>query len=131
VIESQPIPAATPRRRASLAAASWLSLVPGLGQLYNRQPRKALAFFLGVAGLFVLSASVPASTDALLAWWLPRGGPAVVLSLLVQIFSLLVFIGLFLAALTFWYAALHDARVVARVRRGDQVKEGRWWLLHR
>jgi hypothetical protein len=119
------------RRRPSLNAASWLSLLPGLGQLYNRQPRKALAFFLGVAVLFFASFNVPAVTDALVAWWRPRGGLAVSLSLVLQMLSLLLFIGLFLGALAFWYASFHDARVTVRSRRGEPVNQGRWWFFHR
>jgi TM2 domain-containing membrane protein YozV len=130
-VETKPHPTPSPRRRPSLAAASWLSVIPGLGQLYNRQPRKAIIFLGGVMGLFFASFNVPALTDALLAWWQPRGGPAVVLSLVVQIFSLFLFTGFFLGALGLWYAALHDARVVVRSRRGDAVRLGRWWFYHR
>jgi hypothetical protein len=114
-----------------VALASWLSLVPGLGQLYNREPRKALTFLGGVIGFFVLSFNIPALTDALVAWWKPRGGPAVALSLAVQMLSLLVFVGLFLAALALWYAAFHDARIMARAHNGDAVRIGRWWYFHR
>jgi len=131
VVEPQTHPSPAPRRRPGLAAASWLSLIPGLGQLYNRQPRKAITFLGAVSGLFFVSVNVPALTDALLAWWRPRGGPAVVLSLAVQIFSVFLFTGFFLGALALWYAALHDARLVARLRRGERVREGRWWFFHR
>lgn len=131
MVEPQPPPSPRSRRRPSLAAASWLSVLPGLGQLYNRQPRKAIAFLGGVIALFFLSGNVPAVTDALVAWWRPRGGAAVALSLLLQMLSLLVFVGLFLGALAFWYAALHDARLTARLRRGEPVRQGRWWFFHR
>jgi arabinogalactan oligomer / maltooligosaccharide transport system permease protein len=131
VVDLEPPPSLTPRRRASLALASWLSIIPGLGQLYNRQPRKGLIFLGGVIGLFFLSLNVPALTDALLAWWRPRGGVAVALSLTVQMISLLVFVGIFLGALAFWYAAMHDARLTARVRNGEMAKSGRWWFFHR
>ena len=130
MVEPQSPPSLKPRR-GGLAAPSWLSILPGLGQLYNRQPRKAIAFLGGVAALFLLSLSVPAATDALVGWWRPHGGVAVALSLLVQMLSLLVFVGLFLGALAFWYAAFHDARVTARLRRGDLVRTGRWWFFHR
>src|SRR5207253_7783145 len=59
--------------RSNPRLAGWLSLVPGLGQLYNRQPRKAMTFFIGVAGLFFLSLNVPGITGDLLGWWQPRG----------------------------------------------------------
>ena len=131
MVEPQPPPPLTSRRRPSLAAASWLSVLPGLGQLYNRQPRKAIVFLGGVIALFFLSVNVPAVTDALVGWWRPRGGVAVALSLLLQMLSLLVFVGLFLGALAFWYAALHDARLTARLQRGEPVHQGRWWFFHR
>ena len=45
MVEPHPVPVLTPsRHRASVRVATWLSAVPGLGQLYNRQPKKALEF---------------------------------------------------------------------------------------
>ncbi len=120
-----------PKRSASPRLAGWLSVVPGLGQLYNRQPRKAATFLLGVAGLFYLSLNVPGVTAELLAWWQPRGTPMVVLSIVVEMLSLLVFIGVFLFALTFWYASMHDARISAQEINGERQPKGRWWLFHR
>jgi len=120
-----------PRRRPNPRLAGWLSLVPGLGQLYNRQPRKAMTFFIGVAGLFFLSLNVPGITGDLLGWWQPRGTGMVVLSLVVEMFSLLVFIGIFLCALTFWYASMHDARISALEISGEREPGGRWWLFRR
>ncbi|HYM50351.1 MAG TPA: hypothetical protein VET65_07220 [Candidatus Limnocylindrales bacterium] len=131
MVQAERPPTLPARRTASPALACWLSIVPGLGQLYNRQPRKAAVFPLGVIALFFLSLNVPAVTDALLAWWRPRGGPAVALSLALQMASLLVFVGLFLGALAFWYAAMHDARIVALIRNGERRSSGRWWFFHR
>jgi TM2 domain-containing membrane protein YozV len=122
---------APPRRRASVRLATWLSAVPGLGQLYNRQPKRTAVFLLGVVGLFYLTLNIPGATDELLAWWKPRGSAMVLLSLLVQMLSLLVFMGTFLLALTFWYDAMHDARRTAQERNGDRQPGGRWWLFHR
>ena len=120
-----------PQQRASVRLATWLSAIPGLGQLYNRQPKKAAIFLLGVVGLFVLTLNIPGATGELLAFWKPRGSTMVLLSLLVELFSLLVFMITFLLALTFWYDAMHDARRIAQERNGQRKPGGRWWLFHR
>jgi hypothetical protein len=132
VVELHTPPVLTPpRRRASVRLATWLSLIPGAGQLYNRQPKKAAIFLLGVIGLFLLTLNIPGATGELLAWWKPRGSTMVLLSLLVEMLSLLVFISTFLLALTFWYDAMHDARRTAQERNGERLPGGRWWLFHR
>lgn len=132
MVELQPPAVLTPpRRRASVRLATWLSAVPGLGQLYNRQPMKALIFLLGVVGLFLVTLNIPGATGELLAFWKPRGSAMVLLSLLLQMISLLVFMSTFLLALIFWYDAMHDARRTAQVRNGERQAGGRWWLFHR
>ena len=132
MVEPHPTPVSlkAPRQR-SVRLATWLSVVPGLGQLFNRQPGKAAIFFGGVAGLFFACLNIPAVTDHLLAWWRPRGGLMVTLSLIVQMLSLLIFVGLFMAGLTFWYASMHDARLTARRGESALTADGRWWLFHR
>ncbi len=120
-----------PQRRASVRLATWLSALPGLGQLYNRQPKKALIFLFGVVGLFLVTLNIPGATGELLALWKPRGSAMVLLSLLVEMLSLLVFISTFLLALTLWYDAMHDARRTAQERNGERNPGGRWWLFHR
>jgi len=119
------------RRRASVKLATWLSAVPGLGQLYNRQPKKAAIFLLGVVGLFLVTLNIPGATAELLAFWKPRGSTMVVLSLFVEILSLLIFMSVFFLALTFWYDAMHDARRTAQERNGQREPGGRWWWFHR
>ena len=131
MVELHPPPTLKPRRRASVRLATWLSALPGLGQLYNRQPRKALIFLFGVVGLFLLTLNIPGATAELLAFWKPRGSAMVLLSLLVEMVSLLVFISTFLLALTLWYDAMHDARRTAQERNGERQPGGRWWLFHR
>jgi TM2 domain-containing membrane protein YozV len=122
---------ASARRRASVKLATWLSAVPGLGQLYNRQPKKAAIFLLGVVGLFLVTLNIPGATAELLAFWKPRGSTMVVLSLFVEILSLLIFMSVFFLALTFWYDAMHDARRTAQERNGEREPGGRWWWFHR
>jgi hypothetical protein len=131
VVQPHPPPLLTARRRASVRLATWLSVVPGLGQLYNRQLKKAAIFLLGVVGLFYVTLNIPGATAELLAWWKPRGSSMVLLSLFVEMLSLLVFIATFLGALTFWYDAMHDARATAQERNGVRRPGGRWWLFHR
>lgn len=133
MVEPRPTPVLTPpqRRRASVRLATWLSAVPGLGQLYNRQPRKAAIFLLGVLGSVVVTVNIPGATAELLAWWKPRGSVMVILSLALEMFSLLLFMATFLLALTVWYDAMHDARATAQEINGQRQPGGRWWLFHR
>jgi len=131
VVELHPIPVLNPPRRASVRLATWLSVIPGLGQLYNRQPRKAAIFLLGVVSLFFVTLNIPGATAELLALWRPRGSAMVVLSLLIQILSLLLFMSTFFLALTAWYDAMHDARRTAQEINGERAPGGRWWLFHR
>jgi len=132
VVELHPAPVQSPpRRRARVRLATWLSVVPGLGQLYNRQPKKAVVFLFGVVLLFLVTLNIPGATAELLAFLEPRGSAMVLLSLLVEMVSLLVFITTFLLALTFWYDAMHDARRTSQERNGERQPGGRWWLFHR
>jgi len=132
VVELHPAPVQSPpRHRASVRLATWLSVVPGVGQLYNRQPKKAVVFLFGVVVLFLVTLNIPGATGELLAFWKPRGSAMVLLSLLVEMVSLLVFISTFLLALTLWYDAMHDARRTAQERNGERQPVGRWWLFHR
>jgi arabinogalactan oligomer / maltooligosaccharide transport system permease protein len=119
------------RRRASVRLATWLSVIPGLGQLYNRQPKKAGIFLAVVIALFLLTLNIPGATAELLAIWKPRGSAMVLLSLFVEMLSLLVFMTTFLLALTVWYDAMHDARRTAQEINGERQPGGRWWLFHR
>lgn len=118
-------------KRTSVRLATWLSVVPGLGQLYNRQPRKAALFLGAVVALALITLNIPGATGELLGWWRPRGSAMVLLSLFVQILSLLLFMSTFLLALTAWYDAMHDARRTAQERNGVKQPGGRWWWFHR
>ena len=115
-------------RRASVRLATWLSVIPGLGQLYNRQPLKAATFLLLVAGLFELSINIPGVTGLLLERWMPRSA---VIWLSVQMLSVLLFMGTFFMALVLWYDAMHDARRTAQEINGEREPGGRWWWFHR
>ena len=132
MVEPQPPPVlAAPRPRTSVRLATWLSVIPGLGQLYNRQPKRAAAFLLAVLFLFFITLNIPGATAELLAFWKPRGSAMVLLSLLVELLSLLLFMTTFLLALIVWYDAMHDARRSTQEINGLRKPAGRWWLFHR
>lgn len=130
MVKPTPIPTSAPRRLNPRRAA-FLSIMPGLGQLANGEPSKAVAFLAGVIALFALSFSVPGLTTDLVSVWRPRGSLMVALSVIVELLSLLVFIAIFLAALAFWYASVHDARMTAVEKNAGRPSLGRWWLFRR
>jgi TM2 domain-containing membrane protein YozV len=119
-------PSVVTRRRNPVLAAA-LSIVPGLGQLYNFQPRKALAFFC--MWLFSLGPSV------LLIMFGERLGHSLLerkqfgLFLLVAFASIIAFLVLFLLGLTYWAAAAIDARRSAKELSEGRPPTQRWWKL--
>ena len=129
----QPSPSTGARgaKKQSVKLATWFSIVPGLGQLYNRQPKRAVAFLGSVVLLFLITLNIPGATAEFLAFWKPRGSGMVLLSLFLEMLSLLVFMTTFLLALTAWYDAMHDARRTAQELNGERQPAGRWWLFHR
>jgi TM2 domain-containing membrane protein YozV len=123
VVGAQP-PADTPppppivvRRRNPIVAAS-LSILPGLGQLYNGQVRKAVVFFLATVltlgpSVLLIMAGESFGHDLLQQ---KRFG----IFLVVAFGSILAFLVLFLLGLTFWAGAAVDAR-----RSAIELSEGR------
>ena len=112
-------------RRPDVAAT--LSVIPGLGQLYNLHIRKAIFFF--VATLLTLGPSILLimGGERLGHDLLERKafGPF----LLLAFASILVFLVLFLFGLTFWASAIVDARRSARELSEGRPPTQRWWLL--
>ena len=113
------------RRRRNPVLAATLSILPGLGQLYNLQVRKAIGFFL--LWVFTLGPSI-----LLITAGEGFGHHLLVdkqfgLFLLVAFASIIAFLVLFLLGLTFWAAAVVDAR-----RSAKELTEGlpptRNWL---
>ncbi|MFN2569011.1 MAG: hypothetical protein ABR564_05345 [Candidatus Dormibacteria bacterium] len=106
--------------------AAGLSVIPGLGQLYNSQPRKAL-FFL-VATTLTL---VPAVTLITLGEGI---GHALLQHrqfagfLLFSFASILVFLGLVVLGLFLWASAVSDARRTAQDAATGKPTAGRWWF---
>ena len=131
MVQSHPTPILTSRRRASVRLASWLSIIPGLGQAYNRQFKKAGLFLLAVVGLLYLRLRAPWPPVRVVAGRKPRGRALVVLSLLVKMLSLIGFTSPFRLMLTVGNDAMHDARATAQERNGTRSVGGRWWLFHR
>lgn len=121
-----PSPAA--RRRRSPGLASGLSLIPGLGQLYNLQVGKAL-FFLPAALLPTVALTVGFGRLAgnLGPSLLNRGDGA--LFPFVALFGVVLFLGMFILGLTFWASAVVDARRTAEELSEGRQPSGRWWLL--
>ena len=114
-----------PRRDPRVAAA--LSVVPGLGQVYNRQG--------GKAGFFFLSTVMTLGPAILLIMYGEHLGTQLLtdrrgsLFLLFAFGSIIVFLALFLLGLTFWASSFVDARRSAEeLNRGDAAAAGRWWF---
>ena len=116
---------AHPQRRRNPTLAATLSILPGLGQLYNLQVRKAITFLL----LWVLTLG----PSILLITAGEDFGHHLLLDkqfgvfLLLAFASIIAFLVLFLLGLTFWAAAIVDAR-----RSAKELSEGlpptRRWL---
>jgi TM2 domain-containing membrane protein YozV len=117
--------AETDRRRDPRVAAA-LSVVPGLGQLYNLQPAKA-AFFL-LATVFTIGPAVLLITagERLGTSLLHRG--AGTLFLLLALGSVIVFLALVMLGLAFWASAVVDARRTAVEITERRLSGGRWWF---
>src|ERR1051326_1685027 len=122
---AQQVMTMTRRRNPSVAAA--LSVVPGLGQLYNLQWRKAV--------FFLLATVLTVGPSVLLIMGGERYGhhlleqKAFCVFMLVAFGSIIVFLVLFLLGLTFWASAIVDARRSARELSEGRPGTERWWLL--
>ncbi len=106
------------RRRRDPTVAATLSIVPGLGQLYNFQPRKALTFFLVTLLTLGPSVLLIMAGESFGHDLLQRRSFG--LFLLVAFGSIIAFLVLFLLGLTFWASAVVDAR-----RSAKELSEGR------
>lgn len=119
--------AAVRRRDARIAAG--LSVVPGAGQLYNGQARKAL--FYALATLLTVGPAVLIITfgEQLGAGMLERHSFAGFL--LLALGSVLLFLLVFVLGLYFWASAVVDARESAReLSEGVPGADDRWWFFH-
>lgn len=116
-------------RRRDPRIAAGLSLVPGAGQLYNGQARKAL--FYALATLLTVGPAVLIITfgEQLGAGMLERHSFAGFL--LLALGSVLLFLLVFVLGLYFWASAVVDARESAReLSEGVPGADDRWWFFH-
>lgn len=109
------------QRQRDWRVATALSAVPGLGQLYNRQPRKAVFFLLGtllsIGPAILLLVSGESFGHSLLE------GHHFAPFLLVAFGSVLIFLVLFVFGLFLWASAAADARRTARALRDEDFEE--------
>jgi hypothetical protein len=101
--------------------AAALSIVPGLGQLYNGQPRKAVFFFLST--LISLAAAVLLITYGEGFGHSLLSGHHLAFFLLVAFGSVLVFLVLFVLGLFLWASSAADARRTALAIRSGGLDE--------
>jgi hypothetical protein len=94
-------------RAPNRTVAAALTVVPGLGQLYNGQPGKALSFFL--ATLFTIGPAVALITIGERVGHSLLAGHAAAVFVVVALLSVLVFLLLFVLGLFAWISALVDA----------------------
>jgi TM2 domain-containing membrane protein YozV len=113
------IPGALHRPDRRVAAA--LCVLPGLGQLYNGQPRKAVFFFLGT--LFSLGPAVLLITYGEGFGHSLLGGHHFAAFLVVAFGSVLIFLVLFVLGLFLWASSAADAWRTARAIRSGGLEE--------
>lgn len=110
-----------PLRKPNPVAAAALCVVPGLGQLYNLQPRKALFFFIGT--LLTLGPALALITEGQQIGHALLDAHAEALFLAVALVSVLAFLALFLTGLFLWSSsavdAWHSANAIAEGRRDE------------
>jgi len=105
-------------RRPSARIAGGLSVVPGLGQLYNGQLVKALLYFFGT--LLTLGPAVLLITKGEGIGHALITAHAYAVFFLVAFASVLIFLALFVIGLFIWASAAVDAR-----RSATAICEGR------
>src|ERR1700730_10009147 len=112
-------------RRRNPRVARWVSIIPGLGQLYYGAPRRAAQYLAGVLVPAVLAA-------AIYEWSLfdlataPMGGLAKSLAFL---FSELVVLTLVIIFVSFWIAAGWDARQGTIALNDGREHHPKWWYV--
>lgn len=104
-------------------------MVPGLGQLYNGQPRKAGRFLL--LTVFTVGPAILLITNGEDFGHSLLAGRHFALFLLVALGSVLVFLALFVLGLFFWASAAADARRTALLLRdGDEGEAAKIRFFH-
>jgi len=113
-----------PSKRRSPRLARWLSLIPGLGQLYYGAPRRAAQYLAGVVVPAVLAALTYSYSFDLGA--IHAGA---VLTSLALVASELVVLSLIVALVSFWIAAGWDARLGTIAFNQGLDHEPVWWFV--
>jgi len=111
-------------RRRDPTIAGWLSIVPGLGQAYNGQFRKAVFFPIATLACILGSVVLISSGDRLSGYRI-----GVIAALLAGLVAVIVFMCLFVLGLAFWASSVVDARRSARDLSTGTAPTARWWLL--
>lgn len=124
VMADQSLALARVRHRSSRFAVG-TSIVPGLGQLYNFEPRKAAFFFLGTVLSIGPAVILIMVGEQLGRHLLDQHSGAGFLA--VAFGSILAFLVLFVFGLYVWGSAVVDAsRTARRLSRGEPEGAGRW-----
>ena len=106
-----------------------LSAVPGLGQLYNGQWRKALFFLIGTVLSIGPAVLLITAGERFGRSLLDSGQMA--LFLLVALVSVMLFLFLFVMGLFLWASAAADARRTAMaLRQGNAEEAARTFFIH-
>jgi hypothetical protein len=99
-------------RRRDWRIAAALSIVPGAGQLYNRQARKARYYFLWAVGCLGADVLFFLAGSAVGRQWIADG--RLILAMIFGMIAIFVFIGLLVYGLFIWGSAVVDATAGAR-----------------
>jgi TM2 domain-containing membrane protein YozV len=114
-----------PQRRRNPHLARWISIIPGLGQLYYGAPRRALQYLAGVL--------VPMLLALLIYQWsifdLARFEVDPLVKSLAFLVSELVVLSLIVVFVSFWIAASWDARQGAIAATKGREYQPRWWYV--
>jgi hypothetical protein len=99
-------------RRRDWRVAAALSIVPGGGQLYNGQARKARYYFMWALGCLGADVLFFLGGSALGRQWIADG--RLILAMIFAMIAIFVFIGLLVYGLFIWGSAVVDATAGSR-----------------
>lgn len=106
--------------------AAGLSVIPGAGQVYNRNLRKAAGFF--VATLLTIGPAIALITAGESIGHSLLDRRLFTAFLLIALLSVLFFLLLFITGLWFWASAVVDARSSAREQAQGHDCAEQWWF---
>jgi hypothetical protein len=113
-----------PGKRRSPRLARWLSIIPGLGQIYYGAPWRAAEYLAGVVVPAVLAALIYSYSYDLGA--IHAGA---LLTSLAFVVSELVVLSLIVALVSFWIAAGWDARQGTIALNEGRRHQPVWWFV--